>query len=417
MSKTEKKVLDSSTIFQKNNKRITMFLNKIAFSLLTCFIINSCTEPYILETNTYDEALVVEATITNEYKKQEIILRKSAKLEDKEVKAETGADVYITDETGMRYDFEEESGKYVSTSEFQAIPGREYRLNITTSDGRSFESSPEDLPPINPMKDVIAVVETKDSIRGVAIHVNSDDPTNNAKYYRYEYEETYKIVAPRWNSMKAIIVPKATPSSNPTIELIPNSVDTRVCYTTKNSTDIILTSTAELNKNQVDIPVRFISSQNSIISHRYNILVKQYVENLAAYTYYKTLKKISDSGSLLSPLQPGYLYGNIKPTNNPNDKITGYFELASVSSKRIYFNYKDLFPLDPLPPYFTECEQMSLNFCFIGIGCDGDNLVYGFTNNTITYVRNKGITYTVNPAPCGDCTTFSSNIKPLFWED
>ena len=138
---------------------------------------------------------------------------------------------------------------------------------------------------------------------------------------------------------------------------------------------------------------------------------------MAAYTYHKTLKKISDSGSLLSPLQPGFLYGNIKSTINPNDKIIGYFEVASVSSKRIYFNYTDLFPLDPLPPYYTECEQMALNFCFKGIGCDGDNLVYGFSNNTITYSRNTGMTYIVNPAPCGDCTTFSSNIKPLFWED
>ena len=241
-----------------------MFLNKITFLLLTCFIINGCTEPYILETNTYEEALVVEATITNEFKKQEITLSKTSKLEDKEVKVESGAEVYIIDNTGIRYDFEEESGKYISTTEFQAIPGREYRLNITTSDGRSFESSTEILPPINPMKDVKAIVETKDSIKGVAIHVNSEDPTNNAKYYRYEYEETYKIVAPRWNSMKAIIVPGATPSSNPTIELIPNPVDTRVCYTTKNSTDIILTSTAELNKNQVDISVRFISSQNTL---------------------------------------------------------------------------------------------------------------------------------------------------------
>ena len=394
-----------------------MFLNKITFLLLTCFIINGCTEPYILETNTYEEGLVVEATITNELKKQEITLTKTAKLEDKEIKVESGADVYITDNTGIRYDFEEDSGKYISTSEFQAISGREYRLNITTSDGRSFESSTENLPPINPMKDVKAVVETKDSIRGVAIHVSSEDPTDKAKYYRYEYEETYKIVAPRWNSIKAIIVPGATSSSDPTIQLIPNSEDTRVCYTTKKSTDIILTSTAELNKNQVDVPVRFISSQNSIISHRYSILVKQYVENLAAYTYYKTLKKISDSGSLLSPLQPGFLYGNIKSMINPNDKILGYFEIASVSSKRIYFNYTDLFPLDPLPPYYTECEQMVLNFCFKGIGCDGDNLVYGFSNNTITYTSNTGITYIVNPAPCGDCTSFSSNIKPLFWED
>jgi hypothetical protein len=217
--------------------------------------------------------------------------------------------------------------------------------------------------------------------------------------------------------MKAIIVPEPTSTSNPTIQLIPNSVDTRVCYGTQNSTEIILISTAELNENRVDFPVRFISDQNTIISHRYSILVSQYVESLAAYTYYKTLKKISSSGSLLSPLQPGFLTGNIKSTTNPDDKIIGYFDVASVSSKRIYFNYADLFPGESLPPYYTNCLREDLNFCFAGIGCDGDNLVYGFSNNTLTYAANSGIKYFVYPAPCGDCTTFSSNIKPPFWQD
>ena len=199
-----------------------MSFNKIIFLLLTCFIINGCTEPYILETNTYEEALVVEATITNEFKKQEITLTKTAKLEDKEIKVESGADVYITDNTGNQYDFEEEAGKYVSTTEFQAIPEREYKLSINTSDGRSFESSIEKLAPINPIQDLKAFVETKeDSIRGVAIHVYNNDPTNNAKYYRYKFEETYKIVSSKLDFPKANVVPGPTPASDPSIQLIP----------------------------------------------------------------------------------------------------------------------------------------------------------------------------------------------------
>jgi hypothetical protein len=390
--------------------------HNLLFLLVFCFIINGCTEPYILETNTYEEALVVQATITNEFKKQEITLTKTSRFEDKETKVESGADVFITDNTGIRYDFKEESGKYISATEFQAIPGKEYQLNINTKDGRTFESTPETLSAINPIQDVRAAVETKDSLRGVAIRVNSYDPTNTAKYYRYEYEETYKIIAPEWRLRKAITIDGVN-GADPTLEVIPNDPNTRICYSTQKNTEIILTSTNELNEDRIDFVPRFISDQNYIISHRYSILVKQYVENLASYTYYKTLKKIAGSGSLLSPNQPGLLIGNLKSVDNPNDKIIGYFDVASVSTKRIYFNYNDLFPTDLLPPYYTKCDEQVLKFCFSAPECYGNELAYYFANNTMTYSIHEGIVYHIYPGPCGDCTTIGSNIKPPFWID
>ncbi|PZX93777.1 DUF4249 domain-containing protein [Flavobacterium aquariorum] len=391
---------------------MTVSFNKTIFLFLICFTTNSCTEPYILETNTYEEALVVEATITNELKKQEITLTKTSKFEDTATQIESGADVFIIDEIGTRYDFEEESGKYISTTEFQAVPGKEYRLNINTNDGRSFVSSTETLTPINAMQDVKASAETKDSIRGAAIRVTSFDPTNEAKYYRYEYEETYKIIAPSWNLNKAIVVPAdpRNPRAEPTYALIPNSPDTRICYNTKKSTEILLTSTAELNDNHVDFNVRFISNQNYIIMERYSILVRQYVENLASYSYYSTLKKLSGSGSLLSPNQPGFLYGNLRSVDNPSDKIIGYFDVTSVSTKRIYFNYIDLFPGEAPPHYYTDCTP----FCYGEQPCTHkDGLIDDIGLGKVTYF---GSPNWVN-APCGDCTKIGSNIKPSFWED
>lgn len=384
------------------------------FLLLLFFIFNSCTEPYILETNSYEEALVVEATITNELKKQEITLTKTSRFEDKETKAESGADVFITDNAGNRYDFEEDSGKYISTVEFQAISGREYRLNINTLDGRTFESSIEKLTNINPMQNVTATVEPKDSLRGVAIRVNSFDPNNQSKYYRYEYEETYKIVAPKWVDTKAVL------NKNGSLSFVPNRTDIRICYSTKKNTEILLENTNILNEDRVNFLVRFISDQNYIITTRYSILVKQYVESLAAYNYYKTLKKISDSGSILSPNQPGLLLGNIKAVSNPNSKVIGYFDVVSVSTERIYFNYKDLFPNEPAPPYYTDCVE----FCYAecqSTPCECTHseppgFPYDLELNKIAYFIQNGRYFWVN-TPCADCTTFSSNIKPPFWID
>jgi len=313
----------------------TIYINKIFLLLLLCLIINGCTEPYILETNTYEEALVIEATITNEFKKQEIILTKTSRFEDTKPKAEIGAQVYITDDAGNRYEFEEQSGKYISKSEFKAIPGREYHLDIITSDGQNYRSATETLSPVTTLEDVKPAVETKDTLKGVQIYVSSYDPTNKAKFYRYEYEETYKIIAPKWVPQELIVT---GPQS---IALVDWTTEARICYNTRKSSEIILSNTNGLTESRVNQPVRYISNKDYIIANRYSILVRQYTQNLESYTYHKTLKEMSDASSVLSPKQPGFIIGNIKCITNSNKKAIGFFEVAAVSSKRIFFNFDD----------------------------------------------------------------------------
>ena len=390
-------------------KKIVNFL----FLLIITLQLSSCTEPYALQTNNYEEVLVVEATITNELKNQEIVLSKTTPLENKEVLIETGANVYISDDQGNQYNFDEQGGKYISENAFQIMPNRTYKLHINTRNGKSYESSAEVLPPVNPMQDVTATVETQDSIRGVAIHVDSFDPTNKSKYYRYEYEETYNIITPDWNTQKAIVIPPTNPSSDGTIAYIPNSPDTKVCYNTVISPNIMLANTSAFSEDKLHYSIRFISHQNYIISHRYSILVRQYILSLASYDYYATLKKISGSGSILSPLQPGFVSANINSLDNPNEKVVGYFDVTSVSTKRIYFNYADLFPFESLPPYYTDCTP----FCYgeqpACTHYPPDAVIADINNGFITlHAPNLWVN-----APCGDCTTFASNIKPSFWVD
>ena len=375
-------------------------------------ICNGCTEAYSLMTNTYEEALVVESTITNELKTQEIKLTKTAKFEDEKYLPESGAEVFITDDAGNRYDFKDDGEKYISKIEFQAVSERKYQLHINIKDGRSFESSPEILTAVNPMQNVKAAVETKDDERGVSIRITSSGPGGKSKYYRYEYEETYKIVTPKWVTTKAVLNEKGQ------IIFVENSPSTKVCYGNKKSTDILLTNTNNLSEDNVDFLVRFLSTKNYIITTRYSILVRQYIESLNAYTYYQTLKQITDSGALLSPTQPGILLGNIKSVNNPNNKIIGYFDVASVSTERIDFNYTDFFLGEAPPPYVTDC----LEYCYAGypfnpvpcthLGSIAEDIENGFINFFLQSERS----WWVN-APCGDCTTFASNIKPPFWVD
>ena len=382
-------------------------------TLLMAVLHTGCTEQYALQTNTFEDALVVEATLTNELKKQEIKITHTYRLEESGPSIETGANVYVTDDLGVQYDFVESGDRYVSVNDFQAEPGRTYRLNITTAQGRTYHSTGEALTTVNPMQDVVPTVMARNGQRGVGIVVKSYDPTNTSQYYRYEYEETYKVIAPMWDEERAI-------TDGQGIALIPRVGESKTCYGHADSNVIIQTSTNDLSEDRVDFPVRFISNQNYIITHRYSIFVKQYVQSLAAYTFYKTLHEISGGGgSILSQQQPGFFYGNMSSDDNPNEKVLGFFEVASVSSKRIFFNYEDIFPGEPTPPYFADCSIRYYKFCFDpnDPDCKGAALLSSIGSNSLLYFDDSGLTYLMVLPACGDCTTFSSNIRPSFWID
>ncbi|KUJ63312.1 hypothetical protein AR687_03950 [Flavobacteriaceae bacterium CRH] len=391
----------------------TIYVYKILFFLLLSTLISSCTDAYNLQTNTYEEALVVEATITNELKNQEIKLTKTAKFEEEGIKTVVGANVNVNDNKGNTYHFQEADGKYISETPFKALPNTEYTLEISTADGKKYQSSNQTLTTETEIESVTSKVITDPKEgRGVQINVKSYDPANTSKYYRYEYEEAYKIITPKWYHYKLIITGPRE------VTQVPNETNKKICYSVKNSTDILQSTTTNLQEDRVDFPIRFISDQNYIISHRYSILVKQYVQNIESYTFYKTLKEISSSGGILSPKQPGFINGNIKCINDSDSKVIGFFDVSSFSSKRMFFNYKDLFPGESLPPYYTDCTNRFYNFCwgFSDPPCAGGTMMYDLENNYITLIDESTPYYMVN-APCGDCTIFSSNVIPSFWTE
>lgn len=395
------------------------FFTKIVLYLLIVSSITSCTEPFQMQTNTFEDAIVIEATITNELKKQQIKISRTYQFEDDGPVFETGANVYIEDEAGNQYRFAEQNGVYESIDEFQAIPGKEYQLFVTTADDRQYTSKREVLTTVNTIESVNTTVKINaNGQRGVQIIANSYDPTNTSKYYRYEYEETYKVIAPYWSNYNAIIV-YDTLTHDLGVDIIPRQGETRICFSTQKNNDILLTNTSELSEDRViDFPVRFINDNDFIITNRYSILVKQYVQNLEAHLFYKKLRELSESGNILSPNQPGFFSGNIKSLSNPKEKVIGFFDVSSVSSKRIFFNYNDIFPGEPQPPYFTECNIRNFNSRDNNpIANDGLlALLTCIRNNTFIFYSRSGRMYQMVTPQCGDCTTFSSNVIPPFWQ-
>lgn len=379
------------------------------------FSIVSCTEPYALQSNTYESALVIEAVLTNEAKQHEVKLTKTYRLEENENEIETGAVVKIYGDDGSVQDFEEIDGIYKSTNIFQAIAGVKYKLTIETSNGNNYVSNLETLTTVTPLEEITASAVTNNGVRGVEIAANSYDPLNTSKYYRYTYEETYKVIVPRWSPNKLTFT-----SDNEIIISLRDDPQTRTCYTTNKSNNIILASTIEMTEDRVtNFPVKFIPQNNYSIANRYSILVKQYVESFNSYNFYRILKSFSNSGNVLSQIQPGFIYGNIQCTNNPNEKVIGIFNVASVSSKRIFFNYEEIFPGELFPDYLDTCDIKEFDSSCFGPSCAANgfySLKSNYMSGKLVYYASEGVIFKMVKPVCGDCTTFSSNVIPAFWE-
>jgi hypothetical protein len=401
-------------------------MRKISFFIVIIMFFG-CTEPYLLQTSNFEEALVIEATITNELKTQQIKLSKTYRLEENGPEFIENANVSVEDDLGNVYTFIEGDEVYESENPFQAIAGRKYKLSIIT-DGKTYTSTQEVLPAVNPIQSVEAHDINLAGERGAEIKIKAFDPTNSSKYYRYEFEETYKVIAPKWRPYTVTIDPILHANGTKDLIFTPRTYEAQTCYSSFKSNELLLHSTSNLSEDRVDFMVRFIPVTSPIIKHRYSILVRQFVQNLASHTYYKTLKSISTSGSILSQNQPGFFSGNITCESNPNEKVIGFFDVSSVSSQRIFFNFNDVFPGATEPGYFYDCYDNCIeedpficdgayNFCFEygpDSTCEGVQAEISLNNGYELFSYGPNPLQLI-PPPCGDCTTFSSNIVPPFW--
>lgn len=403
-------------------------ITRLLFSML-CLLLLSCVEEFVPEnTPSENQLLVVDALVTNEVKKQQVRLWKTANIgPEVEPVPETGAQVQIVENESNTFVLNEISpGVYESERAWGVQSKQTYRLHITRSNGRSYLSDNVTAPPSSIIEGVQAVVANDDQgERGMAILVSSNDPSQNSKFYRYEYTEAYKIIAPEWSPFEFDVINREYPNYEVGIKLNENNEE--ICYGSGRSKDILQFSTSSLTEDRVvDYPVRFIPQSSYTISHRYTIEVSQYVQTPDAYTFSEQLKEQEGGQSLLSTVQPGFLQGNVQSETDKNERVVGYFDVSTVDRQRIWVNYAELFPGEALPPYAVNCQVvLSPPLFSLGahqMGVQTSPLIEAIDAHTITYVAENSEFNDIHEPPfyvvkseCGDCRLLGSEIKPDFW--
>ena len=395
--------------------------NYILIALISILILNlSCREEIALETEAFESVLVVEATITNELKQHEIFLSRTYFLESTEQILENNATVYIEDNAQNIFNFtQNQDGIYVSDIEFQAVPEITYILHVTTSNGKIYQSNNTTL---TPQANIVNLYAELVNGEDVTVFLDVDGTENNAQYFRYQWEETYKIIAPNHSNFDATVDNYEVDNGNVTydVDITLREQEEKICFSSKKSTDIIQASSSQLESNIISrFPVRVLDKNNPKLITRYSILVTQITQNLESYSYYKTINELGNAASILSSNQPGYIQSNISSLSNTNEKVLGFFNVASITSERIYFNYFDFNVSEP--DYFYDCPILELNY-------DDNTSEDNDTNERIKlyqllelanykHVNGFGPVYYITRPECGDCTSFSSNIQPDFWID
>lgn len=325
--------------------------------------------------------------------------------------AELNATLTVESDANATYPLTDAGNGYYTSAGLNLSAANKYRLKITTSDNKAYQS---DFVAVknSPAIDSVNYIVKSD---GVDIHVNTHDPSNSTRYYRWSFVETWVI----HSSFESFVKLYKTPFD--TILLRPAADQIYECWPSNESDAILLGSSANLGQDIISQEnLTSIASTSEKISNRYSILVKQYALTSDAFNYWQQLKKNTEQLGTIFAAQPSSLTGNIHCLTNPSETVLGYISAGSVSQVRIFINNRNL-PAWLTIPTVTGCIADTLVFKSPA----GNNEVRDFlyTEDQIPIapivLRPGGpvIGYKAGLPECVDCTLRGTNKRPSFWTD
>ncbi len=366
-------------------------------------VITSCKEQYAPEISGINKnILVVDGFINIGADSTIVKLSRTVVLNNKNTaNPEIGATVSVETETNQAIFLTEVRKGVYAIESLNLGQANKYRLRIKTNGGSEYLSDFVEAKIAPPIESVSYEVKGN----GVEIFVNTKDPTNKSKYYRWEYEESW-IFFSKYNS-QYIWRGGATLSVREPHEAIYQ------CWGNSPSSIVLTGSTAKLEQDVVSRqPVIFIPSTSEKLSEKYSILVKQYSLTKEAYDFWENLKKNTENLGSIFDVLPSELTGNVHGLTNKNELVIGYVSAGSIQKQRIFIS-KDKFPTWR-PKYPYNCiEPDTLQEYKIATYYVGNILV-----PIVPIYFDNGVLRGWQSAQreCVDCTIRGTNRRPIFWQ-
>ncbi len=377
--------------------------------LLAILLSMGCREKFEAEISSPTSGyLIVDGYINTGKGPTEILLSRSIGLkEDERNTSELKALVQVEDDKSNIYKLLEVAPGFYSQNLNLSGTGK-YRLRIKTLNGKEYLSEYVDSK-ITPRIDSVSWKRTAD---GVQLYVNTQDPSNNTRYYQWDFQEAWEYRSETNSEIKYIAAQNRIADRTDAEQIYR-------CWKIRKSKNIFINSTAKLTKDVVSLnPLLFIKSGSQELGQRYRLIVKQHALSREAYEFFEKIKKNSEGmGSIFDP-QPAEIRGNVKCISQPGEIVIGYVSAATREDKEIYISGADL----PLWGYQPSCPGPYKD---IGIHADslikyfvGKNLSEKYTPISPILQGLKIVAWSANVESCVDCRLQGgSTTKPDLWID
>ncbi|MEL6924560.1 MAG: DUF4249 domain-containing protein [Bacteroidota bacterium] len=335
----------------------------LAVLVLVAFAV-ACVDEIDLNVDTTQRSVVVDGFVTDSMGDFRLKLSQSSVIgigNDNILDPINGAAVNLMDTDGQAYPYvEEEDGSYL-LSDFKALRGKSYYIDIVLPDGRHYQSTPTSL-------------RSNSSIDDIGFEVAEETYRNNAGNLVTDRQVSMKIGTNTSNAETPPFLRWRVEGEYQFLEGFPGSLNNRYCYipTNLDINDIRILDASSLNNGELFEQVIAATEYDFRFAIQFCFHVSQYSISEEEYTYWRNIKEIIDiDGGLFDP-PPGTIVGNIKNVDDPNDVAVGYFSVASVFFKRVFVNRDDL-------DFFVrgKCEGF---FFEIPFGCDN---CLDITNSTL----------------------------------
>jgi hypothetical protein len=374
----------------------------------------SFTPSVIASPNSY---LVVEGLINTGDDSTIIKLSYTVKLNDRvSTHPENHALVVIESDNGSTYPLAEITTGTYGVPPLHLSASRKYRVRIKTSGNKEYASDFIEVKVTPPIDSISYRIKSD----GLQINVNAHDITNNTRYYRWDYEETYQYHVrfdSKYKSNGDTVLPR---------DLINDQIYR--CWRSDSSSTIVLASTTKLTADVLSqAPITFIVSNSEKVSEKYSILLKQYTLTKGAYQFWENLQKNTQQLGSIFDAQPSQLIGNIHNLADTLEPVIGYMSAGTVSKLRKFI------PNSSLPPQWTvldlsDCLLASFYFRHIegSLVVNDENFYFNYNQpgphslyipiSTIEVPFQGVVGHTGALPPCADCTLRGSNKPPAFWQ-
>jgi hypothetical protein len=393
-------------------------MKRVVYILFILIMAYSCRKPYlpaiVAANNNY---LVVEGVLNSGTDSTFVKLTRTVKLADSaSYTPELNATVTVQGNNNTSYPLQSLGGGLYAAPALGLSTNIQYRLTIQTSNGEQYLSDyvqAKDTPDI----DSISFVGNPG---GIQFYVNSHDPNNNTKYYRWDFEATYGYISFFQSYFKV--------GSDGYPLLRKDSSDMIYeCYKTIQSQQILLGTSAKLAKDVINKqPIDYVPQSSGLISHGYSLLLRQYALTPTAYDYWQNLKKNTEQIGSIFDAQPSEIQGNIHCVTHPAEPVVGFISASSIKTKRIYVDGRNTGSYEPW--YIPPPNDLTCTVNFIPVNPEatfktrlgaavarGDTVLINSVEDEMTGAT---VAYSYGWIGCIDCRVkapFGNNVRPVFW--